>query len=271
MKREMEMNSENEIKNIVKEKYGQIAVQNNESGCGCCCGPQIIDINMVGDEYNSVEGHVEEADLGLGCGIPTQFADIRIGNVVLDLGSGAGNDVFIASKLVGDNGKVIGIDMTKAMIDRANLNKEKLNSKNVEFKLGEIESIPVEDDSIDVVISNCVLNLVPDKRKVFAEIFRSLKQNGHFCISDVVIEGELPEGLKKSAEMYAGCVAGAIRKEEYLRIIAETDFHNIEIVKSKKIELPADLLKKYLSVEEMNNFNNYNYGIFSLTVKGNKK
>lgn len=263
---------EDNIKKIVQEKYSQIAKSTNQECCGTkssCCGSD-IQYSMIGDEYKNIEGYVQEADLGLGCGIPTEFANIKMGDVVLDLGCGAGNDVFIARNFVGGTGKVIGIDMTKEMIQKANFNKEKLGFQNVEFRLGEIENLPVENETIDVVISNCVLNLVPDKNKAFSEIYRVLKKSGYFCISDIVVEGELPAELKKSAELYVGCVAGALQKDEYLKIILEKNFKNIVIKREKKISLPESLLKKFLSEEEFLQFLNSSSGIISITIYGEK-
>lgn len=265
------MTNDLELKQIVKEKYSQIAEQSVKSNCGCCCSEQDFDFNMIGDDYKNVKGHFNEADLGLGCGIPTEFAQIDEGDTVLDLGSGAGNDVFIARTIVGENGKVIGVDMTKEMIDRANKNNEKLNFKNVEFRFGEIEELPVDSNSVDVVISNCVLNLVPNKQKAFAEIFRVLKPNSHFCVSDVVLKGELPSELKKSAEMYAGCVSGAMKKEEYLQIIENAGFKNIEVKKTKTISLPDKLLNSFLERDQVVKYKNNEFGIISITVVGNKK
>lgn len=264
------MNTNQEVKNVVKEKYASIAVKESGCGCSCGCGSQQVEVNMIGDEYKNIDGHIEEADLGLGCGIPTAFADIKFNDTVLDLGSGAGNDVFIASKLVGPLGKVIGVDMTNEMIEKANKNKDKLNFSNVEFRLGEIEYLPIVDNSIDVVLSNCVLNLVPDKNKAFSEIYRTLKTNGHFCISDIVTKGNLPEKLKKSAEMYAGCVSGAIQQSDYLQIIQQTGFKNVEIKKSKVIELPDNLLSEYLNEAEIKAFRENEIGVFSITVQAKK-
>jgi arsenite methyltransferase len=225
---------------------------------------------MFQDDYSKLEGYVADADLGLGCGVPTEYAGLKKGDTVVDLGSGAGNDVFVARSIVGNEGRVIGLDFTQEMIDKANVNRAKTGYKNVEFKLGEIESMPFENDFSDVVISNCVLNLVPDKRKAFAEIHRVLKPGAHFCVSDIVLKGELPAGLKKSAEMYAGCVAGALQQSEYLGIIKETGFENIEIKRTKVIELPDEVLKQYLSDPDIVNFKKNNFGIFSITVVGHK-
>jgi len=268
------MENQQNVKDIVKEKYGAIAEQTNEenSGCGCCCGSKkkIVDYTIMADDYSNLDGYAKEADLGLGCGLPTEFAALNKGDVVVDLGSGAGSDAFVASKIVGDTGKVIGIDMTEEMNDLANENKTKLGFNNVEFKIGEIEALPLENDSSNVVISNCVLNLVPSKEKAFSEIHRILKKDGHFCVSDIVIVGNLPEDLKKSAEMYAGCVAGAIQKDDYIGIIKNTGFKNVEIKKTKTITIPDDILIKYLNEEQLAEFKSSGIGIFSITVVGYK-
>lgn len=264
------MQTSEEIKQVVKEKYGEIAAK-NQQGCGCGCNSsKIVGYTVMQDEYDHLEGYVAEADLGLGCGVPTEYAGIKKGDTVVDLGSGAGNDVFVARSIVGDEGKVIGIDFTQEMVDKAIVNKSKVGFLNVDFKLGEIENIPLKNNIADVVISNCVLNLVPDKRKAFSEIYRILKPGAHFCVSDIVLKGELPSGLKKSAEMYAGCVAGALQQDEYLGIIKNTGFKNIEIKKTKVIELPDDVLKQYLGDSEIEKFNMNNVGIFSITVVGYK-
>ncbi|GAK56822.1 protein containing Methyltransferase type 11 domain [Candidatus Vecturithrix granuli] len=210
------------------------------------------------------------ADLGLGCGLPTQFAAITEGNVVLDLGSGAGNDVFVARSLVGDSGKVIGVDMTEAMIAQAQQNLAKLGYKNIEFRLGDIESLPVKDNEIDVVVSNCVLNLVPNKTKAFQEIYRVLKPGGHFCISDIVLRGELPEKLKSLAELYAGCVAGALQYDEYLHAIREAGFVDLEIHKDHQYIVPNATLAQYLNQEDIQIYRQSNAGVFSITASARK-
>lgn len=268
------MQDENEIKEIVKKKYGQIAEQSSSS-CGptSCCGTtdnKIVGYSVMQDDYTELDGYVADADLGLGCGLPTEHAGIRKGDVVVDLGSGAGNDAFVTRAIVGNDGRVIGIDMTQEMIDKANKNNQKLGYTNVEFRFGEIEKMPLENETADVVVSNCVLNLVPSKQKAFAEIHRILKSGGHFCISDIVIKGELPARLKKSAEMYAGCVAGAIQYNEYLNIISEAGFKNIEIKKTKVIDLPDDILREYLTETEIVQYRQSRVGIFSITVTADK-
>jgi arsenite methyltransferase len=261
--------SDSEIKDVVKEKYAEIAALTESK---CCCGSnnKIVNYTIMKDEYEKLEGYLKDADLGLGCGLPTEYAGIKKGDTVVDLGSGAGNDVFVARAIVGDEGKVIGIDFTLAMVRKAMQNKEKLGFQNVDFKLGEIESMPIENETADVVISNCVLNLVPDKRKAFSEIFRILKPGAHFCVSDIVIKGELHPQLKKSAEMYAGCVAGALQQDEYIKIIEETGFKNVEIKNTKIIDLPDDLLARYLSPAEIENYRQKIEGIYSITVVANR-
>jgi len=269
------MTSSINIKQTVKEKYAEIALGTQGQGCCgpssyCCGNADVINFSMIGDEYNNVDGYVSEADLGLGCGLPTKYAGIKKGDMVVDLGSGAGNDVFIARSIVGEIGKVIGIDMTEEMIEKANSNNKKLGYKNVEFRLGDIEKIPLEANTADVVVSNCVLNLVPDKVKAFSEVYRILKPGAHFCVSDVVIQGELTEELKKSAEMYAGCVSGALPQIDYLQTISDAGFSNIEIKKTKRIELPEDLLALYLSQKGIKEYKENLKGIFSITVVGTK-
>lgn len=264
------MQTSEEIKQVVKQKYGEIAAK-TQQGCGCGCNSsKIVGYTIMEDEYDHLDGYVPDADLGLGCGVPTEYAGIKKGDTVVDLGSGAGNDVFVAHSITGEEGYVFGIDMTEEMISKAKINKSKVGFKNVDFKLGEIENIPLENNLADVVISNCVLNLVPDKRKAFQEIHRILKPGAHFCVSDIVLKGELPAGLKKSAEMYAGCVAGALQQDEYLGIIKETGFIKTEIKKTKVIELPDDVLKDYLTSSEIEKFRNNKIGIFSITVVGYK-
>jgi SAM-dependent methyltransferase len=267
------METPNEIKQIVKNKYSEIALSVNGSCCGptsCCGDSSTLEYSMIGDEYKNVQGHVPEADLGLGCGLPTEYADIKLGDTVVDLGSGAGNDVFIARAIVGEAGRVIGVDMTEAMIEKANKNNSKLGYKNVEFKLGEIEQLPLESGIADVVVSNCVLNLVPDKQKAFAEIYRVLKTGAHFCVSDIVIKGELNPELKKSAEMYAGCVSGAVQQDEYLALINQVGFKEVQIKKTKVIELPTEVLAEYLSADGLKAYQQNVEGIFSITVVGYK-
>lgn len=260
-------------KSIVKEKYTAIALQEKSVNAASCCGattPSEEICNIMTDDYGEVRGYVPDADLGLGCGLPTAFAMIREGDTVIDLGSGAGNDCFVARHETGAAGKVIGVDFTPAMIRKARENAEKLGYNNVEFREGDIEDMPVSDNVADVVLSNCVLNLVPDKRRVIDEIYRVLKPGGHFSISDIVLSGELPENLRKDAEMYAGCVSGAIRRDEYLGLIDARGFRAITIQKDKPILLPDDILGRYLSAGEIEQFRSGQTGIYSITVSAVK-
>jgi SAM-dependent methyltransferase len=267
------MQTEEQLKEIVRKKYSEIALQDKDTNMSSCCGAGGCSTevyNIMSDDYTSLAGYNADADLGLGCGLPTQFARIKPGDVVIDLGSGAGNDCFVARHETGETGKVIGIDFTPAMIEKARANAEARGFNNVEFRQGDIEHMPVTANSADVIVSNCVLNLVPNKHGVFSEIFRVLKPGGHFSISDVVLIGALPEGLRKDAEMYAGCVAGAIQKEVYLELIHATGFQNISIQQEKPIIIPDDILVNYLSVAEINDFKSGNTGIYSLTVYAQK-
>jgi SAM-dependent methyltransferase len=268
------MNTDNNVKEMVKEKYSEIAKQskteNETSCCGAGCGCSTVDYAVMADNYTSLEGYFADADLGLGCGLPTEFANIQKGNTVVDLGSGAGNDAFVARHIVGEDGRVIGIDMTDTMIELARKNAAKLNLQNVEFRLGDIENIPLGNNRADVVVSNCVLNLVPDKLKVFSEIYRILKPGGHFTISDIVLEGALPAAIVKEAEMYAGCVSGAIEKSVYLDMIKQNGFNQITINKEKQIIIPDEILSKYLNADQLHEFKNSNLGIYSVTVSAEK-
>lgn len=261
------------IKELVKEKYTQIADQELEVNQSSCCGAGGCSTevyNIMSESYDTLDGYNPDADLGLGCGLPTEFAKISAGDTVIDLGSGAGNDCFVARSATGEKGRVIGVDFTPRMIAKARENALKLGYNNVEFREGDIENMPVLDAEADVVVSNCVLNLVPDKKAVINEIFRVLKPGGHFSISDIVLEGELPEALLKDAEMYAGCVAGAIQKSEYLEFIREAGFEQITIQKEKAIHIPDDILKKYLNSEQIEAIRSGKPGIFSVTVYAEK-
>ena len=269
------METQDQVKEIVRQKYAAIALQDkqtNESSCcgatGCCGTTDTYTI--MADDYSKLEGYNADADLGLGCGLPTQFAKIKKGNVVIDLGSGAGNDAFIARHETGETGKVIGIDFTPAMIERARMNAEARGINNVEFRQGDIDSMPVTSNKADVIVSNCVLNLVPNKHKVFSEIYRVLKPGGHFSISDIVLEGELPEKWKQVAELYAGCVSGAIQKKEYLGIIEEAGFKNLTLQKEKNIIIPDEILGNYLTSDEITEYKNSNTNIQSITVYAEK-
>ncbi len=267
------MKTENELKQLVQDRYAKIAEQGKVEKASSCCGsttPSENIYNIMMDDYSGMDGYAPDADLGLGCGLPTAFAHISKGDTVIDLGSGAGNDCFVARHETGPEGRVIGIDFTPAMIQKARQNAEKLGFTNVEFLEGDIEAMPLEDALADVVVSNCVLNLVPNKPQVFSEIFRVLKPGGHFSISDIVLVGQLPPALQQDAEMYAGCVAGAIQKDEYLQFIQHAGFQNVVIQKEKPIAIPGDILSKYLSEEEVVGFNQQGTGIFSVSVYGEK-
>ncbi|MDP3433589.1 MAG: arsenite methyltransferase [Bacteroidota bacterium] len=263
-----------DLKMVVQAKYGAIANQSLLMNQSSCCGPSSccgeLEFSMIGDEYKNIKGYNPDADLGLGCGLPTQFADLKTGDHVLDLGSGAGNDCFVARAIVGETGKVTGLDFTDAMIHKAIENNKKLGYTNVEFVQGDIEEMPLPDNNFDVIVSNCVLNLVPDKNKAFAQMMRVLKPGGHFCVSDVVIKGEFPEALQKDAEMYVGCVSGAIGINEYLQIIENKGFKNTIVHKQKVISIPDNVLENYLLKPEIESFKSGDTGIFSITVSGYK-
>lgn len=267
------MNNERELKDLVQQRYGQIAGQDKATNQASCCGAggcSTDAYSIMSEDYSALEGYNPDADLGLGCGLPTQYASIRPGDTVIDLGSGAGNDCFVARRAAGESGRVIGIDFTPRMIEKARANAEKLGYSNITFRQGDIENMPLEADTADVVISNCVLNLVPRKDRVFGEIHRVLKPGGHFSLSDIVLEGELPGSLKQAAEMYAGCISGAIQKDDYLGVIAQQGFTGITVQAEKCIEIPEDVLSAYLTGDEIKAFKATGTGIKSITVYAEK-
>jgi arsenite methyltransferase len=267
------METGEQVKDMVRQKYSEIALQDKDTNAASCCGAGGCSTevyNIMADDYTTLEGYNPDADLGLGCGLPTQFAKIKKGDVVIDLGSGAGNDAFIARNETGETGKVIGIDFTPAMIERARQNNEVRGFNNVEFRQGDIEKMPVTANTADVIVSNCVLNLVPNKDGVIKEIYRVLKPGGHFSISDIVLEGQLPKEIREAAEMYAGCVAGAIQKQVYLELIEANGFKNITVQKDKAIIIPDDILSNYLSAEQIEAFKQSGTGIRSITVYAEK-
>lgn len=268
------MNNNDSFKALVKEKYAAIAVQSKEQNATSCCGATGCGTgevyNIMADDYTTLEGYNPDADLGLGCGLPTEFAKIKEGDTVIDLGSGAGNDCFIARRFTGEKGKVIGIDFTSEMIAKARENAEKIGFNNVEFRQGDIEDMPVTSGKADVILSNCVLNLVPNKHKVISEIFRVLKPGGHFSISDVVLEGPLPAKWKEVAELYAGCISGATQKDTYLEMIKVAGFENITIQKDKPVIVPDEILAAYLDKAEIDAYKNGGTKISSITVYAEK-
>jgi len=268
------MRKDEQIKEMVKQKYSVIALHDKETNSSSCCGSGCCSTevyNIMSEDYTKLKGYNPDADLGLGCGLPTQFAKIKKGDVVIDLGSGAGNDCFVARAETGETGKVIGIDFTPAMIEKANTNAKKRGFNNVEFRLGDIEKMPITANAVDVVVSNCVLNLVPNKQAIFKEIYRVLKVGGHFSISDIVLVGKLPKKLQDAAEMYAGCIAGASQKKDYLSFIEVAGFKNITIQKENPINLPDDILINYLSKEEIATYRKYPPIINSITVYAEKQ
>jgi len=260
-------------KQIVREKYSEIVLQSKAVNASSCCGATNSSkevYNIMVDDYSALKGYAAVADLGLGCGLPTEFAHIQAGDTVIDLGSGAGNDCFVARHLTGATGKVIGIDFTPAMVEKARENADKLGYNNVEFREGDIDQMPVGDNTADVVVSNCVLNLVPNKAKVISEMFRVLHPGGHFSISDIVLQGELPEALQQDANMYAGCVSGAMQKSDYLNVLQEAGFGNITVQRTKTITIPDAILSRYLDAAAVSAFKAGETGIFSITVYGEK-
>lgn len=267
------MKTNDELKSLVRDKYAAIAKQSADNNAQSCCGVggcATVDYTIFSERYDHLEGYVADADLGLGCGLPTAFAGIKAGDTVVDLGSGAGNDCFVAQAITGPNGKVIGLDMTDVMVEKARENAAKLGLSNVEFRKGDIEQMPIGANRADVVISNCVINLVPDKAKAFSEIYRILKPGGHFAISDVVIEGQLPSAIQQAAELYAGCVSGAMDKHTYLGLIEDVGFQQIEIATAKQIIIPDEIWNQFLSSTEIENFKSTGTGIWSITVTATK-
>jgi len=243
---------EEETRKFVKKRYGQMA----KAGVSCCpsceCGPSLTELGKrIGYSDGDLRNVPEASNMGLGCGNPVALAALKEGDTVLDLGSGGGIDVFLAAKRVGHTGKVIGVDMTDEMIDTAKSTAKKYGYKNVEFRLGEIENLPVEDNSVDVIISNCVINLSTDKEKVFRDAYRVLKPGGKIMISDLVTEEEIPDKIKKSFEAWAECIAGALEKNEYLDTIRKAGFEKVTIVSesSYDIDISEELKGKITSAQ----------------------
>ena len=263
------MRDSDSLKQIVKDKYAEIAVASKKKGCGCC-GDKELDYSVLSLDYKGLNGYVADADLKLGCGIPTNHAGIKTGNRVLDLGSGAGNDCFVARSIVGETGFVTGLDFTDEMLHKAQRNNIMMGYENVEFVKGDIEQIPLPDNSYDVVISNCVLNLVPNKKKAFSEIKRVLKPGGHFCVSDIVLKGELPDDMREAAALYAGCVSGALQKEDYIQIVRDSGYSKVEIKDERVNDVPDEYLLQHVSKKALKSYQDSDAGIFSITVVGTK-
>ncbi len=261
------MDTSESLKKIVRDKYSEIAVASDKK---CCCGDKEPDYTVLSMDYRKLEGYVEDADLKLGCGIPTEYAGIREGDHVLDLGSGAGNDCFVARRLVGETGHVTGLDFTDQMLEKARKNNERMGYRNVNFVQGDIEEIPLADNLFDVVISNCVLNLVPDKEKAYSEIQRVLKPGGHFCVSDIVLKGHLPDKLRQAASLYAGCISGALQKEEYLDQIRSAGFSGVKVKEERLNDVPDEFLLQHVPEEPVRQYRASGAGIISITVVGNK-
>lgn len=267
------MRTDQETRALVRERYA--AVARGEGGCcgsSCGCGEAMAPdgLDTIGAAYEGVAGHVAEADLHLGCGVPTRHAALKPGERVLDLGSGAGNDAFIARHEVGAGGHVLGVDMTAGMIAKARANTAKLGFENVEFREGQLEDLPVEAASIDVVISNCVLNLVPDKGRAFAEMFRVLRPGGRFCISDIVATEELPPAVREVAALHVGCVAGAMAEAEYVALLRATGFEGVHFAEEKPIRLSDQALAAHMSTAEIAAFRASGIRIKSVTVRGTR-
>lgn len=267
------MNDNQKKKELVKQRYSELALNSDALKTGCCCGtnpamPSKKVYTIMSEDYTQLKGYEADANLGVGCGLPTEYAGIKEGDTVLDLGSGAGNDCFIARAEVGETGKVIGIDFSPQMLEKARKNAAKRGYTNVEFIEGDIEDMPLADKSIDVVVSNCVLNLLPEKNKIFKEIYRVLKVGGHFCISDVVLNGVFPKEFTDNASMYAGCIASAIQREDYLGEIEKANFANIKVERTKTVEIPDDVLQEHLDESTINKYKAGNVGIYSITVTG---
>jgi SAM-dependent methyltransferase len=269
------------LREAVRAKYAAIASSDTSGGddstddeccgpsCGCTSGDDSGVSSMIGDEYDGVEGYVAEADLKLGCGVPTDLADLQPGEIVLDLGSGAGLDAFVARRIVGAEGRVEGVDVTPEMVEKARANAKDLGYDNVYFHEGAIEDLPIDDARFDVALSNCVLNLVPDKARAFREMHRILRAGGRFCISDIVVKGDLPDSIRRSAELYAGCVAGAMEREAYLDGLRKAGFSAVEIVRERAIDVPEEVLAEAASKEEIQPFRESG-GLLSVTVRGQK-
>jgi len=235
------------IKEMVRQRYGQVAKSKTSAGCRgtSCCSPAARDYSkFIGYREEEITAVPEGSNLGFGCGNPVALALLEEGQTVLDLGSGAGFDAFLAARAVGENGRVIGVDMTPEMIDRARDNARRDGYANVEFRLGEIENLPAADESVDVVISNCVINLSPEKERVFREAHRVLRRGGRLVVSDIVLKKPLPEAIRKDVEAYIGCIAGASLRSDYLSLIAEAGFEEVEVLETTGFPIGGETLKQ---------------------------
>ena len=264
-----------DMKKLVKQRYNELALMDKES-VSCCCNPAAPAVpskkvyTIMSEDYSQLKGYEPDADLGVGCGLPTQYARIQKGDTIIDLGSGAGNDCFIAREETGETGRVIGIDFAPQMLARAKNNAQKRNFTNVEFLEGDIENMPVPGKTADVVVSNCVLNLLPHKDRIFKEIYRVLKPGGHFCISDVVLNGVFPKKFTDNASMYAGCIASAIQREDYLGEIEKANFTDIKVERTKTVVIPDEVLEEHLDRDTIKKYKAGNVGIYSITVTGKR-
>lgn len=260
-----------DLKDTIQKKYANIANGSNTEYGAACCNSESGDntYSNISEDYSPLKGYNKEADLGLGCGLPTEFAKIKEGDVVVDLGCGAGNDCFIARNETGEQGLVIGLDFVDEMLELAKANALKLGYNNVKFIKGDIENIPIESNLVDVVVSNCVLNLVPNKTKAYSEMHRILKTGAHFSISDIVTDGQIDPLMQKELEAYVGCDAGAINVTKYLKIVQDAGFEEISIQKKKALKFPKEILEKYLNESYICDVNT-NMGVYSITLYGVK-
>ena len=270
------MFQEDNLKKSIQEKFAVIVdqaenVEDEEAcGCGSGCGCGSSASATLSEDYTDTAGYHPFADLGLGCGMPVEYARIKSGDTVLDLGSGAGNDCFVARELVGSQGKVIGVDITDRMIGKARKNAELAGYNNVEFRAGDIEDLPVSDKTAHVILSNCSLNLVPDKARAIREAYRALKHHGQLCVSDIFTKGDFPKGLKMDADMYYGCMAGTLTLEEGLKMLGECGFEEITVHNIRKIELPDAMLHYYLPPEQAKEFREGEPGMYAVTLSAAK-
>jgi SAM-dependent methyltransferase len=258
----------------VREHYGQLARQSMAEGANCCepasgcCGITDVNASRFAEDYSTEAGYVADADLGLGCGLPTRHAGLAPGQTVLDLGSGAGNDLFVARQHVGEAGHLIGVDFAPAMVAKARKNARKQGYRNMTFRQGELTALPLGEAEVDVAVSNCVLNLEPEKAAAFAEMYRVLKPGGHFCISDIVLLRELPPALQDDAALYAGCISGALLQATYLAALTQAGFEAVSVAAVKPIALPDELLQQHLDAQALAAFREQGPALQSITVTG---